>query len=142
MGWYDLTKKYNNLEYKKGSQNLNEGLDCLTLLFSFYADMGIDLTKLKNMKWEYKKKIYTIDNYTQVEPSTNKRNKIFKAFLKQFFKAADTPKKGDLILFKFRSVEATGIYMGKSIMMCALEDLGIRNIKIKNSLIEKVYTWQ
>jgi hypothetical protein len=142
MNWYELTKKYNNLKYKAGSLNVEQGLDCLTLLFSFYEDMGIDLSKLKKSYFSVDGKKYTIKNYTKLEPDVNKRNKIFKAFLSKFFKKVKDLKKGDLVLFEFMNHEIHGISAGKNLLLCAIEGYGVRNIKIKKSGIQEVYRWQ
>ena len=139
MNWYNITKKYNNIEYKNGSWDIDKGLDCFTLIMLFMEDIGRDITKFKEMTFKYEGKNITSFNYHELLGDSVERNKVFKSFILDNFTKTDKLEKGNIVLYNIKGSDVVGIYMGSSLVLVAFEDVGIRNIKINTKLIVEVY---
>lgn len=140
MNWYEITKKYNNnINYKNGSWDIEEGLDCLTLMLSFFQDMGKDISELLKITFIYKGKEMNAYNYKDILGDTKERNEAFTYFLKHNFVKIDKIEKGCIIFYK--STELVGIYLGSDKILTVFEEYGLKIIKVRPNSIKEMYKW-
>jgi hypothetical protein len=144
MSWYEITKKYNNVKYKLGGSNLNEGIDCLNMILLFLKDIGKDVDDCLNgnKTFIFKGKTLNINNYLEELESEEELHNAFNEFIKQNFTKVNKMKKGDICRYEFKNMLGTGIYIGKDSLMCNFRDCGVKNIKIKNMKIAEIYRCQ
>ena len=138
--WYEITKKYNKIEYKKGSLDFQNGLDCFSMFLTFWQEMGKDVSKIRNMTWDYYGKKVTIKNYSEIIKGVDQGRTAFKLFIQENLKKTDKLKKGCIIFCgkKFK-IELVGLYLGNGHLLGAFEDYGIKNIKINTKTIMEIY---
>lgn len=144
MNWYDITKKYNNIGYKLGSIDLEEGLDCSTLMLSVWTDLGYDTSKIYSgeYKLKFKDKELDILNYMNEIKEHDELLELLIEFIKDVCVKKDRAKKGDIIVIKFKEYDYIGIYCGQNKYLTAVVDLGCRIYKLNNETIKEVYSWE
>lgn len=141
--WYELTKRYNNVDYKAGSWDINEGLDCLSLIILFLEDMGFDVEKYKNGEhtFKYGDKEFNANNYAEILDNRKDATKALFSFIKSKFVKVDKTKKGDVVILSTSNDITVGIYTGQQTVLTSVEGYGCKVIKIKNFDVLGAYRW-
>jgi len=141
MNWYEITKKYHNIEYMKGSLDINAGLDCFSMLLSFWESMGRNTILIKNMTWDYYGKKVTVDNYSKIIKGIDQGRTAFKLFVEENLTKTDKLEKGNVVFCgAINNIELVGIYLGGNRILGAFEKYGIKSIKINRKSIMEIYT--
>ena len=138
--WYEITKEFHNIEYKKGSLDIEKGLDCFSMLLKFWESMEKDVSRFKKMTWDYYGKKVTIKNYSKIIKGIDQGRTAFKLFVEENLTKTDKLKKGCVIFCgAINNIELVGIYLGNGHMLGAFEEYGVRNIKINPKTIMEIY---
>jgi cell wall-associated NlpC family hydrolase len=142
LNWYELSKKYNGLEYNYGSWQPEKGLDCLSMILTFLKDTGIDITVFEKMEYTYKNKKVTMFNYHKILDDIKEGSSALKCFIRDRFTEVGTLKKGNIIFYTVDQDEAVGIYLGNNLMLITFAEFGLKIIKIDIKKIEGAYICQ
>jgi len=143
MSWYEITEKYNAIKYKQGSWDIDEGLDCISMIVLFMKDIGKDVDDLidGSKGFEYKGNILTATTFLDYVNDKVEINKALKLFIKQHCNKVDRMKKGDIVFFNYRKDILLGVYLGAGLVMCCFETYGIKKIKLRTFNIMEIYRW-
>jgi len=141
--WYKITEKYNAIKYKQGSWDIDEGLDCISMIVLFMKDIGksVDDWITGSKAFEYKGNHLTATTFLDYLSDKNEITKALKSFLKYTCKKVDRMSKGDIVFFNYRKDILFGIYLGGGLVMCSFETYGIKKIKLRNFDIMEIYRW-
>lgn len=120
INWYEITKKYGNVPYKKGSWDIKEGLDEFSLFILFLGELGYDVLKYK-------------DEYNYSGPKLLE-------FIRTRFKKIQSLKKGCICIIDAGEYpKYPMIYLGRNLFLVAQKDIGCRIIKHPVNNIKEIY---
>ncbi len=143
MSWYKITEKYNNIKYKQGGWNPDEGLDCISMIVLFMNDIGKDVGGLIDGSegFEYKGNHLTATTFLDYLDDKDEINKALKLFIQEQCSKVDRATKGDIVFFKYQKDILVGVYLGSGLVMCSFETYGIKKLKLRNFTVTEIYRW-
>jgi len=142
INWYELTKKFNNVDYKLGSLNIEDGLDCATAMFRFLEGMGYDISKWNNDDWyfEFDNKKINRNNYsTELKPEQHTQA-LYTIINKDFIKT-DKLEKGCVCITNLVNNYCICIYLGFNNFLIVTKENGLRIIKLPKKNIKEIYKY-
>lgn len=143
INWYQLTKKYNNVPYKLGSWDREEGLDCLSLFICVLEDMGFNIDILKKkFVLEYRGKKIDYKNYSTEIKTKPEMIFCLIEFVKKVGRKVDKMVKGDVVIFESDKETIVALYTGQGSFLTSFEVLGSRVVRPRDYKILEIYRWQ
>jgi len=139
--WYELTKKFNKVDYKLGSLNVEDGgLDCMTAMFRFLEGMGYDISKWNNDDYyfDFNNKKINKNNYsTEIEPEQHAH--ALYEFIKKEFVRTDKLEKGCICITSFINNYYVCMYLGLNNFLIITQEKGSKIIKLTSKHIKEIY---
>lgn len=119
--WFEITRKYGNIPYKKGSWDINDGLDEFSLMILFLGELGYDILKYKS-EW--------ISSKSQILD-----------FIRTRFEKTLSLKKGCICIMDGLEVDSNyvAIYLGRNLFLITHKEIGCRVVKISVDSIKETY---
>lgn len=139
MNWLNITKKFNNIKFKAGSWDPNEGLDCLSTLILFMKEIGKNVSKYENgeEKFEYDGKLFTKYNYADIFNNEKKIFEAMKVFVNKNCIKVKRAIKGDIIIFNIYDNDMFGIYLGQGLSLVVFEESGVKVLNYMPQLLRR-----
>jgi len=117
-------KYYLGVPYKIGGQNSEEGYDCISLIYTFYAKLGIDIYAIHaNTKYNY----ITAKNYLEYWNGSNEDTELIRDWALSLGKQVDKAYRstGDLLVCYYKEQKQwfLSIYLGNDLCSFILSEL-------------------
>ena len=127
----ELIQKYRGIPYKLGSIDPEEGLDCLSFIWSFYRDMGKVLpTFFMGVDKETYAKVW--------EEDREEAKRLFIAYLRANLEEVEAYKQGDILVVEQGEKFIVGIYVQMGNILYADPRVGIVLLPLSSLRIDRM----
>lgn len=138
--WSTLTKKYCNVPYKLGSYDINQGLDCLSLIHNFSNEIGKEVDfKNPDFKIEYKENQFNVAEGIDICKSNEELGEAAMLFIKKMFTKIERLKKGCICISEIWNMKFTSIYVGNGKHLMMFDKIGTRILPVTEEHILEIY---